>query len=118
MSTETMADLRAMMLTQAKRIRDQLAAGKPVDRHNERLQLDICLGVIESAKVEVELAAVLKGSLEVPFIEDQAGERSSGRGAPQLPPPSQTPLERAASVLTSEASANHPWRDAGRRRGS
>lgn len=52
--------------------------------------------IIDAARIEVQLAAVMKGALEVPFLETQAGERPAN-DAPQLPPLGQTPMERAAA---------------------
>jgi len=107
MSSETIAELRTMMFEQYQRIRVALAEGKPLDRLAERLQLDISLGIIETAKVEVMLAAVMKGSLEVPFIEAQTTERNASDDPPLR---AVTPAERAASVLASGPSADHRWR--------
>jgi hypothetical protein len=115
MPSETLADLRTMMFEQYRKIRTALAEGKPLDRHAERLQYDISLGIIETAKVEVMLAAVMKGSLEVPFIEAQTTERNASKD-PQLPAPAVTPMERAAQVLTAGPPANHAWRNSGDRR--
>lgn len=70
--------------------------------------------IIDTARIEVQLAAVLKGALEVPFVEGQAGERPAN-DAQQIPLARQTPLERAAAALTGGPPANHPWRESLRR---
>src|SRR5690349_7423757 len=105
---KNIADLRAALFAQLTALED---SSKPVDSLRVRAMVALSEQIIDSARLEVQLAAVMKGSLDVPFIEAQAGERQPSNDpsvTPQIP--AQTPLERAASVLASGPSANHPWR--------
>lgn len=73
--------------------------------------MEVCLGLIESAKVEVELAAIMKGSLEVPFIEMQSSERLPSTASTSEPSiNTETEPGKAITPLDAGPSANHPWR--------
>ncbi|MDO9357905.1 MAG: hypothetical protein Q7T70_02790 [Polaromonas sp.] len=100
--SKNMADLRDMLFAQLKELND---ASKPVDLSRHRVINEAARNIIETAKVEVMLAAVLKGSLEVPFIEAQTSERSS-----EPPTGESSPQERAQGVLDSGPAPDHPWR--------
>lgn len=104
------ADLRAILFKELEAL-----PNNPTDADIDRIRLKCALAdrVIDITRLEVQLAAVMKGALDVPFIENQAEERSP-KNAPQLPAPRQTPLERAASVLSSGPSENHSWRKSSR----
>ncbi|PZQ77787.1 MAG: hypothetical protein DI563_02585 [Variovorax paradoxus] len=78
--------------------------------------------VIDAVRLEVHLAAVLKGGLTIPFIEEQAPERPSsgdphrrleGEGADA--DSRLSPEEKMIQALKKGPSANHWWRGLGRR---
>jgi hypothetical protein len=78
--------------------------------------------IINSAKVEVEAAKVMKGALSIPFIESQDGceERPYSEPKPALAPASPLPApitaaEKEQAALASGPGPNHPWRKMGAR---
>lgn len=79
---------------------------KPLDIARQRAVCETAQTLINSLKVEVELHAMLRGSIDVPFIESQSNERPST--ADRVP----TPEERNQGVLAGGPGANHPWRSA------
>ncbi|WP_216087356.1 hypothetical protein [Variovorax paradoxus] len=101
-SLNNIATLRDALFAQLQELSD---TDKPVDIARHRLRNEVAQTIIATAKVEVELAAVLKGALEVPFIENQSDERPAD--VPALP---KTPMEKAAEVLSRGPSPDHAWR--------
>ncbi|MET3498169.1 hypothetical protein [Variovorax boronicumulans] len=113
------ADLRALLFDELEALK-----GNPTDADIDRIRLKCALAdrVIDITRLEVQLSAIMKGSLDVPFIETQAAERSNSNLAQRgLPPrseddaeaPPSAPLsamERAARVLTGGPKADHRWR--------
>lgn len=100
----------------------------PTDADIDRIRLKCALAdrVIDVTRLEVQLAAIMKGALDVPFIEAQASERANdvaGHDSLSLPggvdqPAKTAPLtalERAAKVLTGGPKADHRWRKSSRR---
>jgi hypothetical protein len=79
---------------------------KPLDIARQRAVCETAQTLINSLKVEVELHAMLRGAIDVPFIESQSNERPSS--ADRVP----APAERNQGVLTGGAAINHPWRNA------
>ena len=121
---QNIADLRALLFEELEALR-----GNPTDADIDRIRLKCALAdrVIDATRLEVQLAAIMKGALDVPFIEAQTVERANG-GAGQggLPAPGEheqlppkvaplTALERAAKVLTGGPKADHRWRSSLRR---
>lgn len=100
--SKTIADVRQHLFDQLERLGD---TSTPVDVQRARLIVETAQAIINSAKVEVEAAAVLKGAMTMPFIEGQAEERSA-EPLP-LPRPSLKAEERA---LGAGPAADHPWR--------
>lgn len=86
---------------------------KPLDIARQRAVCETAQTLINSLKVEVELHAMLRGAIDVPFIESQSNERPSS--ADKAP----TAAERSQGVLTGGTGPNHPWRNSsvGRLRG-
>lgn len=109
MTNKTISDLRDNLFAQLEEISDPT---KQIDVERMRLRLQVAQTIINTAKVEVEFAAVVKGALEVPFIEGQAPERPGlppvDRPAPGDAP--KTPMQMVAGVLSSGPPENHPWR--------
>lgn len=107
----TNTELREMLADEMRALK--MGAG-PSDDDSKRIQLKLAIAdrIIDSARLEVSLNAVLKGSIEVPFIEKTSPERPSSDD--DKPEPSQreplTAVERTALALTSGPSASHPWR--------
>lgn len=106
------ADLRASLFAELEALK-----GAPTEADIARIRLKCALTdrIIDSLRVEVQFAAVMRGALDVPFIESQSGERrSDGSSDRASPPPAAgrelSPLERAAQVLASGPGAGHPWR--------
>lgn len=79
---------------------------KPLDIARQRAVCETAQTLINSLKVEVELHAMLRGAIDVPFIESQSSERPSSADRVF------TPEERNQSVLAGGPGANHPWRSA------
>ncbi|WP_232324248.1 hypothetical protein [Variovorax sp. WDL1] len=104
----TIADLREKLFGQLEELSD---TSKKVDLRRHRLRVDVSQAIIDSARVEVQLAAVLKGGLDVPFVEGQTSERLPGSAAkPPLPAPVVSPMQRTAELLQGGPDAGHPWR--------
>lgn len=73
--------------------------------------------IINSAKVEVEAAKVMKGALSIPFIESQEGCQERPYSEPKPAPAPASPLpapitaaEKEEAVLAGGPGPNHPWR--------
>jgi hypothetical protein len=79
---------------------------KPLDIARQRAVCETAQTLINSLKVEVELHAILQGSIDVPFIESQSSERPNSTDRVF------TPEERNQGVLAGGPGANHPWRSA------
>jgi len=79
---------------------------KPLDIARQRAVCETAQTLINSLKVEVELHAILQGSIDVPFIESQSNER------PNIADRATTPAERNQGALVGGPGANHPWRNA------
>lgn len=108
MSEKSLQGLREMLFAQLDELADK---SKPIDVIRHRLRVQVSQAVIDSARLEVELSAVLKGALDVPFIEAQTQERLPAMApTPSVPV---TPMERAAQVLSGGPRSNHPWRPNG-----
>lgn len=100
---------------------------KTADLKRTRMVCEISEQIIDSARVEIQFAAVMKGALTLPFIEDQTDERPN-TSRPTLPhatepdnedrpfpEPPLTAEERRAHALNSGPAADHPWRGLGSR---
>ena len=108
-------DLRALLF-------DELEAlnGKPeqVDLERARLKCLLADRIIDTMRIEVQFAAVMKGALDVPFIENQADERPAdgsrpaarGESGGDAKPPVLSAIERTARLLTAGPSQDHLWR--------
>lgn len=77
---------------------------KPLDIARQRAVCETAQTLINSLKVEVELHAILQGSIDVPFIESQSSDRPSNADR------ALTSVERNQGVLTAGPGAGHPWR--------
>ena len=65
--------------------------------------------VIDTARLEVQFAAVLKGGIDVPFIESQDPEHATN--TPVRPTiTAAEPMTRAAQILAAGPPVDHPWR--------
>lgn len=104
MDERTIQTLREALFAQLEELSDKTA---PIDVVRHRLRVQVSQAIIDAARIEVELAAVLKGALDVPFIESQAKDR----GLPPPPKPQAlTPMEKTAQVLAGGPPSDHPWR--------
>jgi hypothetical protein len=92
---------------------------KTVDINRARMVCEVSEQIIDSARVEIQFAAVMKGAVTIPFIENQDGA-SERPNTPQpalqhdpddepFPEPPLTAEERRDRVLNSGPSADHPW---------
>lgn len=96
---------------------------KTVDINRARMVCEVSEQIIDSARVEIQFAAVMKGALTLPFIEDQTGERPNTPqpALPREPEPDNFPAppvtaeERTQRALNSGPAADHPWRSLGSR---
>lgn len=77
---------------------------KPLDIARQRAVCETAQTLINSLKVEVELHAILRGAIEVPFVESQSQER------PHSNDPSTTPNHRRSDPLSQGPAADHVWR--------
>lgn len=108
-------DLRALLFAELEALN-----GKPeqVDLERARLKCLLADRIIDTMRIEVQFAAVMKGSLDVPFIENQAEERTSDRSRPPsgegveagAKPAALSAIERTARLLASGPSPEHAWR--------
>src|SRR6218665_1247417 len=108
-------DLRTLLFAQL-----QARNGKPdqVDLERARLKCLLADRIIDTMRIEVQFAAVMKGSMEVPFIKDQAEERSNDQGrrssgervVGDAKPEALSAVERSAKLLASGPSLDHAWR--------
>jgi hypothetical protein len=80
---------------------------KPLDIARQRAVCETAQTLINSLKVEVELHAMLRGAIDVPFIESRSSERpNSADSANRI----LTPAERNQGALVAGPGAGHPWR--------
>lgn len=82
---------------------------KPPDMERQRAVCETAQTLINSLKVEVELHAILRGAIDVPFVESQSNERSNSED------PTKGASHREATTLRSGPSADHVWRKPSRR---
>lgn len=125
MTTKNISHLREHLFNQLDMLCD---LSKTVDIERTRMVCEVSKQIIDSARVEIQFAEVMKGAVTLPFIEDQAGER------PNMPSPQQSALshqpdddgddfpvphvtaeERTQRALNSGPAADHPWRGLGGR---
>jgi hypothetical protein len=76
---------------------------KPLDIPRQRAVCETAQTLINSLKVEVELHAILRGAIDVPFIESQSNERSNSDDPEKA-------ADRNAALLVSGPSPDHRWR--------
>lgn len=83
------------------------------DRARIEAKLAIADRIIDTARVEVQLAAVLKGALDVPFLEGHERPdptpRITGCDDGSEEATTVTPMDRMARTLASGPGADHPW---------
>lgn len=106
-ATRTIETLRSILFDQLETL---AAPEKPVDLDRARLVNETAQLIVNTAKVEVEHAKVLKGALTLPFIEDQ----QSLLERPHQPAPEASkapPLSMQEKILNGNT--NHPWRSLG-----
>jgi hypothetical protein len=77
---------------------------RPLDIARQRAVCETAQTLIDSLKVEVELHAILRGAIDVPFIESQSSER------PNSAEPARTPGDRNAALLAAGPNPEHVWR--------
>lgn len=102
MSKRNIESLRGHLFKVLENLDDD---AKPLDIARQRAVCETAQTLINSLKVEVELHAILRGAIDVPFVESQSSER------PNSADHSRTPAERSQGVLSSGAGPNHPWRN-------
>lgn len=121
MSARNISHLREHLFNQLDMLCD---IEKPVDIERSRQVCEVSKQIIDAARVEIQFAAVMKGSVTLPFIEDQDGlsERpytdplpTQSATAPAAPEKHMTPAERTQALLNSGPAADHPWRQLGGR---
>ena len=106
-ATRTIETLRSILFDQLEAL---AAPGKSVDLSRARLVNETAQLIVNTAKVEVEHAKVLKGALTLPFIEDQ--ENLLERPHEPKAETSKTPKLTAQEKILN-GNANHPWRTLG-----
>lgn len=80
---------------------------KPLDIARQRAVCETAQTLINSLKVEVELHAILRGAIDVPFIESQSNERPNSADVAD----GAQPRDRRAAVLNAGPSPTHIWRN-------
>lgn len=118
----TIATLREHLFKQLDLLSDPTAT---VDMERARMIAELSQTVINSAKVEVEFAKVIKGATTVPFFENQPDSEERPYSPPLQAPakvePADTPTTPASAqdkdqaVLSAGPGPNHPWRGLGAR---
>lgn len=106
--------LRDILFDQLRNLVDPT---KAVDLAQANMVNETAQTIINSAKVEVEAAKVLKGALSIPFIESQDGceerpylePKAAAAPASPLPGPT-TAVDKEQAALASGPGPNHPWR--------
>lgn len=83
---------------------------KPLDIARQRAVCETAQTLINSLKVEVELHAMLRGAIDVPFIESQSNEH------PNSDDPERAVGDRNAALLASGLGSDHRWRKSTGRR--
>ena len=106
-ATRTIETLRSILFDQLEAL---ASPEKTVDLGRARLVNETAQLIVNTAKVEVEHAKVLKGALTLPFIEDQ--ENLLERPHQPAPQASQTP-KLSAQDKNLTGNNNHPWRALG-----
>ena len=106
-ATRTIETLRSILFDQLETL---ASPEKPVDLGRARLVNETAQLIVNTAKVEVEHAKVLKGALTLPFIEDQTSllERPHQPTPEASQPPKQTAQEKILN-----GNKGHPWRALG-----
>lgn len=112
-ATRTIDTLRSILFDQLEALANP---EKVVDLERSKLVNETAQLIVNTAKVEVEHAKVLKGAITLPFIEDQ-------KGIQEKPFPSQTPTVSEENSSPEKAltpaqkllhgNAGHPWRGMG-----
>lgn len=119
--SKNISDLRAHLFNQLDMLCD---LGKTVDIDRARMVCETSKQIIDSAKVEIEYAQIMKGAITMPFIEEQAEERpytSPPAGPVQAAPAAltvpaaPTVEQRQKQILNSGPPKDHPWRGLGNR---
>lgn len=101
MSKRNIESLRGHLFKVLENLDDD---SKPLDIARQRAVCETAQTLINSLKVEVELHAMLRGAIDVPFIESQSNER------PHADDASRTPADRGTAVLSSGPGPDHIWR--------
>ena len=97
----TIEDLRGVLFRQLDILED---SSKPVDYERMRGVVAVSEQMINLSRLQVQLAATLKGALDVPFVDSSMPERPSRRVD------SLDPIQRLHNALYSGPAADHPWR--------
>ncbi|WP_447746875.1 hypothetical protein [Variovorax boronicumulans] len=109
---KNIADLRGFLFDQLEALADPK---REVDLSRLRLAREFAELIIDASRLEVQLSAVVKGAIDVPFIESQDPEHPSNNPArPKLE--AVDSMTRTAQLLTAGPTPTHPWRESGRRR--
>ncbi len=114
-ATRTIDTLRSILFDQLEALANP---EKVVDLERSKLVNETAQLIVNTAKVEVEHAKVLKGAITLPFIEDQNGVQEKPFQQSSLSTPANevedTP-EKALSPAQKllHGNAGHPWRGMG-----
>lgn len=109
---KNIVDLRAFLFDQLEALADPK---REVDLSRLRLAREYAGLIIDASRLEVQLSAVVKGAIDVPFIESQDPDHPSNK--PERPKlEAVDPMTRTAQLLTAGPGPTHPWRESGRRR--
>lgn len=118
--SKNIGHLREHLFNQLDMLRD---LSKTVDLDRARMVCETSKQIIDTARVEIQFAEVMKGAVTLPFIEDQADVTERAYSPASVPAPSDTeqlpaPMsaeERRDAALNSGPAADHPWRQLGSR---
>jgi len=105
--SDHISDLRAVLMEQLRTLRSADLASLPEEIRRAKAVAEVAQTIINSAKVEVDYIAAIKGGAESPFIEAREMEPAP----PPIPTYPQSPLPVADDVARCGGpSASHPWR--------
>lgn len=100
-NVRTIDDLRDVLFRQLDILED---TSKPVDYDRVRTIVAVSEQMINLSRLQVQVCAIMKGELDVPFIESSMPERPLRRSE------SLDPIQRLQNALRSGPAPDHPWR--------
>ncbi|WP_447772037.1 hypothetical protein [Variovorax boronicumulans] len=95
MTVKSMADLRNELFE----VMHELRTSATPDLAKVRAYCEVATVTVNAIRTQVAYASIIKGDLELPFMEEPPSEPDRGAGSPAAPNP-----------LVAGPSQDHPWR--------